>query len=863
MTLTPGREQYLRLKAEHPDAVLLYRMGDFYEMFDEDAHTAARVLGITLTSREFGKSSGRVPMAGIPHHALNGYLRRFLRAGYRLAICEQLSEPGKGLVERDVTRVLSPGTVDDPSLLDAKRPNYLLAIAAHGALIGLAWVDVSTGASEYRVMPADEPAPVTAFIEQLAPAEIIGPVADDLGVLESFTIRPIDGDWSLDDAERSFSHRFPACEPPRPAALRATAILIGYLSRGHAALLDALDAPIPFDSTGIMLLDRQTRLNLEIDLRQRDRIDLFGLLNATKTAPGARRLHAILERPLCDRATIERRLDAVAELHADATLRLRLGKALAPVLDLERLATRVATRAIRSRELLSLAETLAAADRVRALLDGRVRSALLREAVAEIETLPRIQGRINAALDAESSRLLLPGNDTRLDALYQQIDADRSFIQSLQQVERDRTGIRSLKIGYNKVFGYYFEVSRANRVAVPDDFTRKQTLTNAERYISPALKEAEARILAAEERASELETELYTALIRDLAAHVTAMRATAHALATIDVVNALATVAADHRWTRPILTDDDDLSVVEGRHPIVERELPVGAFVPNDTLLTGPDGHVVILTGPNMAGKSTWLRQVALIVFLAQTGSFVPASRARIGLVDRIFTRIGAHDDLARGQSTFMVEMLETATILQHATSRSLVVLDEIGRGTSTEDGVAIAGAVVTDLAERVGCRTLFATHFRELSALADTLPDARTMQTAIEQRDGQFVFLHTIIPGVAEAAFGLEIARLAGIPEPVLAHARRSVEQTTVLAELPTRHVAEASLTYTLSQPAIDLARERIITDILALDLARTTPLDALNLLAGIQDRLRAEEPIGPRVLDGIEARRAASQAD
>ncbi len=865
MNLTPGRQQYLRLKGEHPDAVLLYRMGDFYEMFDEDAHTAARVLGITLTSREFGKSSGRVPMAGVPHHALNGYLRRFLRAGYRLAICEQLSEPGKGLVERDVTRVLSPGTIDDPSLLDAQRPNYLLSIAAHGALLGLVWVDVSTGACEYRVMPADDPTPIAAFIDQLSPAEIIGPVADDLGALESLTIRPVDGEWSLDEASWRFTSRFPSCDLPRPAALRATAVLVGYLTRGHAALLDALDAPIPFDSSGIMLLDRQTRLNLEIDLRQRDRIDLFGMLNMTKTAPGARRLHAILERPLCDRTSIERRLDAVAELHADATLRLRLGKALASVLDLERLATRVATRAIRSRELISLAETLAAAGRVRSLLDGRVRSALLREAVAEIETLPRIQRRINAALDAESSRMLLPGNDSRLDALYAQIDTDRAFVADLQQVERERTGIRSLKVGYNKVFGYYFEVSRANRIAVPDDFTRKQTLTNAERYISPALKDVEARILAAEELASELETELYASLIRDLADHVAAMRTTAHALATIDVVNALATVAAEYRWTRPTLTDDDDLDIEQGRHPIVERELPVCAFVPNDTLLTGKDGRVVILTGPNMAGKSTWLRQVALIVFLAQVGSFVPAANARIGLVDRIFTRIGAHDDLARGQSTFMVEMLETATILEHATQRSLVVLDEIGRGTSTEDGVAIAGAVITDLASRVSCRTLFATHFRELSTFAEPLPGVRAMQTAIEQRDGQFIFLHAIVPGVAKAAFGLEIARLAGIPELVLAHARRSVEQTTVVAELPspTRLIDEPEHHYPVSPPARDIAHDRIITDILAIDLARTTPLDALNFLATLQDRLRTEEPLGPRAIDIPEPRQSATQAD
>jgi DNA mismatch repair protein MutS len=760
--------------------------------------------------------------------------------------------------------VLSPGTVDDPALLDAQRPNYLLAIAAHGALLGLTWVDVSTGACEWRVMAIDEPAAATAFIEQLAPAEIVGPVADDLGALEALTIRPVDGEWSVDDAQQRFSRRFPGCEPPRPAALRAAGVLIGYLERGHAALLDAMDGPIPYDSSGVMVLDRQTRLNLEIDLRQRDRLDLFGLLNGTKTAPGARRLRAMLDRPLADRGAIERRLDAVGELHADATLRLRLAKALAPVLDLERIATRVATGSARSRELLSLAETLASAGRVRTLLDGRVRAPLLREAVSEIETLPAVQARITAALDGETSRLLLRGNDPRLDALYAAIDADRAFIAGLEKIERERTGIRSLKVGYNRVFGYYFEVSRANRLAVPDDFVRKQTLTNAERYVSPALKEAETRILAAEERAEQLETEIYAALIRELAGHVGRMRATAQALATIDALNGLATVAAERRWSRPELADDDDLLIEAGRHPIVERELPHGGFVPNDTRLSAVDGRVVILTGPNMAGKSTWLRQVALIVFLAQAGSFVPATQARIGLVDRIFTRIGAHDDLARGQSTFMVEMLETATILQQASGRSLVVLDEIGRGTSTEDGVAIAGAVVEHLVERVRCRTLFATHFRELAALADRLAGIRAMQTALERRDGQLIFLHTVVPGVAEAAFGLEIARLAGIPEPVLTRARAAVQTPAVIAERPASYAAAPAM-LPAAPTAAELARGRAIDEILKLDLARTTPLDALNLLAALQDRLRAAdaERLGPRSLAPTDIRRPASQAD
>jgi DNA mismatch repair protein MutS len=851
--MTPGRQQYLRLKAQHPDAILLYRMGDFYEMFDEDAQEAARVLGITLTSREFGKS-GRVPMAGIPHHALNGYLRRFLRAGYRIAICEQLSEPGKGLVERDVTRVLSPGTIDDPALLDAHRPNYLLSVAGHGALVGLAWVDVSTGACEYRVMPSDESAVIRAFIEQLAPAEIIGPAADELGAVEQLTIRPVDGEWSVQVAERAYCRRFPDAEPLRPAALRAIAVLLGYLERGQGMLLRAMEQPLAYVTEGIMVLDRQTRANLEIDLRSRDRHDLFDLLNRTKTAPGARRLHAILERPVNDRAALDRRLDAVGDLVASAPLRTRLAKALTGVLDLERLATRVATGAIRSRELISLSETLAAAGRVQALLDDAVQSSLLREAVASIEALPHVQQQIVNALDSESARLMQRGNDERLDTLYDAIEQDRAAIASMEKVERERTGIRGLKVGYNKVFGYYIEVSRSNRRPLPDDFIRKQTLTNAERYITPDLKEAESRILSNEERATQLETELYAALIRDLTGYVSQMRATAAAVASLDALNSLAIVAAEQRYTRPMLTDDTDLSIEGGRHPIVERELQAGAFMPNDTVLDDATGRAVILTGPNMAGKSTWLRQTALIVFMAQIGAFVPADSARIGLVDRIFTRIGAHDDLARGQSTFMVEMLETATILHHATSRSLVVLDEIGRGTSTEDGVAIAGAVVEHLVERIDARTLFATHFRELADLAERVPGVRAMQTAIAQQDGALIFLHSIVPGVAEAAFGLEIARLAGLPDSVVERARSGV------IDLPVRSTAPAPLPH-----AGDLIRDRVTDDLLAADLANMTPLESLNLLAALQQRLRhaQSEQLGPRSLLVAESPPQAARAD
>jgi len=852
MVITPARQQYLRLKAEHPDAILLYRMGDFYEMFDEDAHTAARVLGITLTSREFGRS-GRVPMAGIPYHALNGYLRRFLRAGYRLAICEQLSEPGRGLVERDVTRVLSPGTIDDPALLDDGRANLLLAMASHGALVGMAWVDVSTGACEYRILPADDPAGLAAVVDQLDPVEIVGPAADELDLDTRVAIRPIGGEWSIDDAEQTLARHFPGGEPTRPAAARAIAVLVAYLERSQPALLLALDAPIPYQTEGIMILDRQTRLNLEIDLRSRDRHDLFTLLNRTHSAPGARRLRALLDRPLLDRAALTQRLDAVEELVSDATLRTGLGRALAGLLDLERLAARVATGAARASELLAVAETLAGAGRVLEALRNRAESALLIELAEEIDQLAGVQARIRSEIDSQSSRLLRPGINRRLDQIYAAIDHDRDAIAGMERAERERTGIRSLKVGYNKVFGYYLEISHANREKAPADYIRKQTLTTAERYVTPALKEAESRILANEERAADLEATLYARLVHELGGAVGRMRATSAALAMLDALLALATVAVEQRYVRPALDDSTELTIEGGRHPTVERQLPPGEFVPNDTRLDAA-GNVVILTGPNMAGKSTWLRQVALIVFMAQVGSFIPADRARIGLVDRIFTRIGAHDDLAAGRSTFMVEMLETATILRYATEQSLVVLDEIGRGTSTEDGVAIASAVVEHLVERVGARTLFATHFRELTRLADEIPGVIALQTAIERHDGGLVFLHTIVPGVAEAAFGLEIARLAGLPESVIQRARAGAQTTPI-----------GWTTGPQPATAIDLVRERVFNALLAADLANTTPLESLNLLADLQQRLRAAslEQVGPRALLDADDRRDAAQAN
>ena len=870
--MTPARQQYLRLKAQHPDAVLLYRMGDFYEMFDEDAHTAARILGITLTGRDFGRS-GRIPMAGIPHHALNGYLRRLLRAGCRLAICEQMTPAGNGLVEREVVRILSPGTVDDPALLDSQRANDLLAVATSGVLIGLVWVDVSTGASEYRSMHADDTDALHAFIDVLQPAEIIA--TDDAAALldDEHTVRVVQGDAA---ATAATSERFPLLDDLRPAVRVALDALVGYLTRGHATLLDAIEYPQPWNTSGIMVLDHGTRQNLAIDLRQRGTPDLFSFLNETRTAAGARMLRRWLERPLLDLHAIEARHTAIDELRAQPDARDALRATLKPMLDLERITTRIVTGTIRPRDLLGLAETLHLTGQLRHAAIGA--TPLLTDLADGIDPCPAVVAAIQACIDPDSEHTVSPGFDLALDAVRDAIATERAGLKALETDLRAQTGLRSLKVGFNKVFGYYIEVSKTSRGTIPPEWDRRQTLTNAERYMTPSLREAETRILAAESRATEMEAALLQRLLQTLRLAVPRIRVTAQHAAQIDVLQALATVADTQRWVRPTMTTGSDLVINAGRHPLVERDLDAGAFIANDTVLDDRYGRMVILTGPNMGGKSTWLRQTALIVFLAQIGSLVPADRADIGLVDRIFTRIGASDDIARGQSTFMVEMLETAAILEHATGDSLIVLDEIGRGTSAEDGVAIAHAVIERIARTSSTRTLFATHFRELADLPQHMCGVRAMHTAVVRRDGQLVFLHRIEPGVADAAFGLEIARLAGLPADVLQRAASLMESPASPAarearpndERQARNVAETALVPAASVPphsaaptllplpipahalGASLAKERVMRAVLEADLARTTPLDALNLLADLQERLRQAEQLAtaPRAI-------------
>ncbi|HEY7832220.1 MAG TPA: DNA mismatch repair protein MutS, partial [Ktedonobacterales bacterium] len=758
---TPARRQYLEIKARHRDALLMYQVGDFFEFFDDDARVAAQALQLVLTSRGYGPGE-QVPLAGVPLHALDTYSGRLVAQGHKVAICEQVEPPGRGLVRREVTRVLTPGTLAEPGLLPAARDTYLAAVAFGGkrdrGAAGLAYVDASTGTFTCTQWAADElPDALSTEVARLRPAEVLvaerravptatdGPSeADPLAAL-ALAITPCPPHAFDREASRArLCRHFGTanltafgCEDLSLAASAAGAIL-AYLDRMNPALLRLITGLTTDHTAASVRIDARSWSALGVVEPARGAPDgptLLATLDATRTAMGARLLRRTLLQPLRDRATLERRLDAVAALHGDVALRQRLGAALDGLPDLERLAGRVAQRTAHPRELHALAAALGRMRAVRAALgeapDDDANKGLLAEAVGALDPCAEAVRLIAEALagrdSEEPGRLLRRGYSRDLDALVDGVADSRRWIAGLEGAERERTGIKSLRVTFNKVFGYSIEVShaRGNADLIPADYERRQTLVNAERYITPALREHEARVFQTEERIEALERDLYAALIERLAGYHTRLRATAAALARLDVWLALAEVAVVRGYVRPELSDDTALEIRAGRHPVVEAALDGEAFIANDTDLGGAEdgGRVLLLTGPNMAGKSTYLRQIALIVLLAQVGSFVPAASARIGLVDRIFTRVGADDDLARGISTFMREMTETAYILRHATVRSLVILDEVGRGTSTAEGLALARAVTEFLCERVRAITLFATHFHELAGACADLP--------------------------------------------------------------------------------------------------------------------------------------------
>jgi DNA mismatch repair protein MutS len=804
-------QQWREMKAQQPNALLLYRCGDFYEMFYEDAEVGSRVLGLTLTARHNGGAAD-VPLAGVPARALNEYVRRLVRQGFRVAICDQVEDArlAKGIVRRAVVETVTPGVAYSDDLLDGGRNNFVAAIcsregsgrgAAGGEndVVGVAAADVSTGEFRLFVTSSSE---IDALLTRLSPREVVvaDPAARPLPPAALLTTRePWEFDPTLarEDLARQFRvHSLEGLgvgEADAPA-VGAAGALLRYLRELQPAGVPHLARPVVERPGGVMPLDEMTCRNLELveSLRgpaggsqsQATEATLLAVLDRTTTPMGARLLRRWLLAPLADRAAIDARLDAVATLVADPLARESLRVALDGVRDVERLAGKAAAGRAAPRELVGLGTSLARLPKVEELLRRLAapvrapRTGALADLLTRWDSCADVAACVAATLVPDAPALIgeeptiAPGVDPELDELRMLRDGGRDAIARIQREERERTGIQSLKVGFNRVFGYYIEISNANKHLVPADYQRRQTLANGERYVTPALKEYEERVLTAAERIEARERELFETLRAAVGAEIARLQCAARAAAELDVYAALAETAAREGYVRPELSDDFALEITAGRHPVVERMMPRDKFIPNDVRLTA-DARMIILTGPNMAGKSTVLRQVGLIVLMAQTGSFVPAAAARVGVVDRVFTRVGASDNLARGQSTFMVEMAETSAILHTATARSLVLLDEIGRGTSTYDGVSIAWAVSEHLHDRVGCKTIFATHYHELTQLAEELDAVRNFNVAVRETGDQVLFLHRVEPGGADRSYGIEVGRLAGLPEGVIGRAR------------------------------------------------------------------------------------------
>ncbi len=899
---SPARRQYLQMKSQYPDAILFYQVGDFYETFDEDAHIASRVLQIVLTKRSYDKGEEKVPLAGIPLHALDNYVGKLIQQGYKVAICDQVGEVGRGLVERAVTRILTAGTLSEPNLLPVRRNNFLIAIATGGAQTALSSVDVSTG--EFSVTwfaPEEMPGALEAELQRLAPTECLlveGNRATAFALPpETMTITHCPPYFFGVEAARARLCRLFGVQSldaygcaQAPQAIAAAGAIVAYLEKMNAKLLSLLTGLKTYHTTGYMTLDAHTQRNLELLQSARGgstQGSLLGVLDRTITPMGARHLRRAICQPLLDLAQLQARLDSVEELYESPALRSRFTMHLQRLGDIERVAGRVRQGTAVPREALALREYLLVVPQLQSLLRG-CNASLLLELAGELDDCPAVTDLVERALarvdeedeHGDAGRLIRAGYHAELDNLVASIRDSRRWVASLEARERERTGIKSLRVSYNKVFGYSIEVSNSKRDMVPPDYMRKQTLVNAERYITPELKEHEARIASAEARIEELERSIYADVLRQVAVYYPQMIATARVLAQVDMLLSLAEVAARCGYARPVLEQSGVIEITGGRHPVVEQALDGETFIPNDTRMdAGQDARIVLLTGPNMAGKSTYLRQVALITLLAQMGSFVPARSARIGLVDRIFTRVGAEDDIASGKSTFMVEMEETAAILHHATRHSLVILDEIGRGTSTYDGLAIARAVVEHLHNSTMARTLFATHYHELAAMADELSSLRVHTMAIsEDEQGEVIFLHRVIAGSIGRSYGVHVAKMAGMPASIVQRASAVLQQLEAM-KTPSlvingngaayhgnngyarplvaegngtysagtssgMRIATMRTTYTwqseearIAANALEQAGDENV-ELDAIDVSAITPLDALNLLFLLQKK-------------------------
>ncbi|TWU17817.1 DNA mismatch repair protein MutS [Bythopirellula polymerisocia] len=885
MSVTPMMQQYHEAKEAAGDALLLFRMGDFYELFFEDAKTAARVLGLSLTSRDKGENP--VAMAGFPHHQLDSYLTKIISAGLRAAVCEQMEDPrqAKGIVKRAITRVVSRGTVTDDALLNPAESNFLLAISRNlpksEGKSGLAWIDISTGRFEAAVVST---AKLDDELARIAPVELL--VSDDSAPLPPswsegrlVTRRPA---WAFgsEAAQSALTKHFGTqslsgfgFEEDDSPALSAAGAVLDYLTETQKSSLDHIASLFPYRVGNALEIDQATRRSLEISqsLREgRREGSLLGVVDSTVTAMGARLLGDWFGSPLTDVERINARLDAVGELVVHPAVTAEVRTELKAIYDMQRLLARVTTGRATPRDLCFVARTLSSLPKVKAKLTGRSaeRLALLE---SRIDLCADIRGRLEAALEDDcplttrDGGFIRSGFHAELDEQRELMRGGKRWMAEYQARAVEESGIPSIKVGFNKVFGYYLEVTHTHREKVPANFIRKQTLKNAERFITPELKEHEEKVLAAEERSQDLEYELFVELRELVASATRRLQGTAEALAEIDVLASMAELARTRNYVRPEMSANPVLDIEEGRHPVLDITEPEGTFVPNDVSCKAqvasceereiahnskivPRNSLLLITGPNMAGKSTYIRQVALITLLAQVGSFVPAKRATIGVADRIFARVGASDDLARGRSTFMVEMTETARILNTATERSLVILDEIGRGTSTYDGLSLAWAVVEYLHDRIGCRTLFATHYHELTDLEATHSGVQNLNVAVQEWQGEVVFLHQIVPGAADKSYGIHVAKLAGVPREVNQRAEKILAQLETqheqkgsgsLSDPPSRngHPMQMTLFETMDHPLLETIR--------GVQLDSTTPLEAFQMVKEWQEQLAEKKVV------------------
>ena len=877
--LTPMMQQYMETKKQYHDCILFYRLGDFYEMFFDDALTASKELEITLTGKNCGLEE-RAPMCGVPYHAVEGYLSKLVSRGYKVAICEQVEDPklAKGLVKREVVRIVTPGTNLNMQSLEETKNNFIMCIAYTPSKIGISVADVTTG--DYYVTEVEGQKKFMDELMKYAPSEIVcneaflmsGVDVADLRGRLNISVNSIDAHWFDDEGcERFLQRHFKVNSliglgiEDFPVGLTAAGALLQYLYDTQKTNLEHFTHITPYLTSKYMLLDSSTRRNLELTetLREKQkRGSLLWVLDKTKTAMGGRMLRSMIEQPLIDKDEMENRLDAIEELNADSVSRDEIREYLNPIYDLERLLSKVTYKTANPRDMIAFRNSLEMLPHIKSVLCGFTKEELTRIR-EDIDGLEDIYHLIAEAIEEEppltirEGGIIKDGFDETIDRLRNAKRDGKQWLAQLEEEDRERTGIKNLKIKYNKVFGYYFEVTNSYKDLVPEDYIRKQTLANAERYTTPRLKELEDTILNAEDKLQTLEYDLFCKIRDSIAMEIQRIQRTAKAIARLDVYASLALVAERGRYVRPKLNEKGIIDIKEGRHPVVEKMLDNDMFISNDTYLDNNKHCISIITGPNMAGKSTYMRQVALIVLMAQIGSYVPAGSANIGIVDRIFTRVGASDDLASGQSTFMVEMNEVANILRNATPKSLLILDEIGRGTSTFDGLSIAWAVIEHISNRklLGAKTLFATHYHELTELEGKMSNVNNYCIAVKERGDDIVFLRKIVKGGADKSYGIQVAKLAGVPDMVIDRAKEIVEQlsdndiTEKVQSIAMDTKSDGKKNKQPQYDEVDLAQislfdtvkdEDVLQELMDIDVTTLTPLDALNTLYRLQNKLK-----------------------